>query len=150
MKDQRKDAGLAAWRAMLLAYNAALREIEADVRRDAPIPLTWYDVLLELDAAPGRRLRMRELGERVVLSRTRVSRLVEEMARQDLVRKEPDDRDARVTWAAITPAGRTALRRTAPVYLAGIDRHFARHLDERSLTSVARALTKVARAHGRE
>src|SRR5690606_27738263 len=105
-------------------------------------------VLLELDAAPGRRLRMRELGERVVLSRTRVSRLVDEMARQDLVRKEPDDRDARVTWAAITPAGRTALRRTAPVYLAGIDRHFASHLDERSLTSVAHALTKVARAHG--
>src|SRR3954468_8756310 len=76
----RDDTGLRAWRAMLLAYNAAVRAIDTELAGAHAIPLTWYDVLLELDAAPDRRLRMQELADRVVLSRTRVSRLVDEIA----------------------------------------------------------------------
>jgi DNA-binding MarR family transcriptional regulator len=135
-----------AWRAMLLAHAGAVRAIEKDVQR-VGIPLTWYDVLLELDAAEGRQLRMQELSDRVVLSRTRVSRLVDEMAAQDLVRKRPDPDDRRSTWAVITPAGRTALRETAPTYMAGIREHFNRYLTESELQAVARALGKVAAAH---
>jgi DNA-binding MarR family transcriptional regulator len=141
-------AGVAAWRAMLLAHSGALREVEEEVQRAGKVPLSWYDVLLELNAAK-ERLRMRDLSDRVVLSRTRVSRLVDEMVRAGLVRKEVCGDDGRVFYASITEAGRTALRETAPVYLASIDRHFTAHLQEDEAAVLTRALLKVARAHGR-
>lgn len=143
------DTGVAAWRALLLAHSAALRAIEADVRDAGEVPLTWYDVLLELNSAPQRRLRMRELSDRVVLSRTRISRLVDTMVEAGLVTKEADDSDARVTWARLTPDGRRALRKTAPAYLDAIDRHFSRYIDESQRDQVAAALLRVAEAHGR-
>lgn len=144
-----EDAGVAAWRALLLAHSGALRAIEADVRDAGDIPLTWYDVLLELNSAPDRRLRMRELSDRVVLSRTRISRLVDAMAAAGLVTKQPDDVDARATWATLTADGRKALRDTAPVYLAAIEQHFASHLTDTQLRQVTSALSRVADAHRR-
>ena len=73
------DDPVAAWRALLLAQHRVLRAIERDLERARMIPLTWYDVLLELRAVEGGCLRMNELSERVVLSRSRVSRLVADM-----------------------------------------------------------------------
>ncbi|HST66542.1 MAG TPA: MarR family transcriptional regulator [Mycobacteriales bacterium] len=142
------DAGLAAWRAMLQAHASALRAIDAELARAATIPLTWYDVLLELRGADEGRLQMQELGRRVVLSRTRVSRLVDEMTAHGLVAKVRDEDDRRVVWAVITPDGVAALRRTAPLYLDGIERHFSAHLTDTEKSVVARALTKVSRPGG--
>lgn len=133
-----------AWRALLLAHNAAVRAIESDVQRDGRIPLTWYDVLLELRGAGEQGLRMQEVAERVVLSRTRVSRLVDEMARSGLVSKQPDATDKRVTWAVITEDGSTALRETAPVYMRGIREHFGRHLTDEEAAVITTALLRVA------
>jgi DNA-binding MarR family transcriptional regulator len=141
------DAGLEAWRAMLLAYNAAMRAIEAELARAGSVPLTWYDVLLELDPAPGGRLQMQELARRVVLSRTRVSRLVDEMVQAGLVSKVRDETDRRVVWATITERGAQDLRKTAPRYLRGIEAHFSAHLTEREKAIVATALAKVTAAH---
>ncbi len=138
---------LAAWRSLLLAQNAVLRAIEADLQRAGLVPLTWYDVLLELNAAERRRLRMQELAARTVLSRTRVSRLVEEMSRAGLVTREPDPSDGRAAFAVLTPAGRQALRRAAPCYLAGIRRYFTDHLGADEVRQVAGALEKVVEAH---
>ena len=141
------DAGLRAWRSMLLAYNAAIRAIDTELDRTGSIPLTWYDVLLELNAAPGRRLRMQELANRVVLSRTRVSRLVDEMASAGLVTKTPDDADRRSVLATITDAGIRELRKTAPKYLHGIQAYFASHLTEAEKETIATALDRVHAAH---
>ncbi|HEX5115273.1 MAG TPA: MarR family transcriptional regulator [Pseudonocardiaceae bacterium] len=139
----REPAGVAAWRAMLLAYNAAMRAIETELDRAGGIPLTWYDVLLELNAAPEGRLRMQEVADRVVLSRTRVSRLVDEMVVAGLVRKTRDDTDRRVVWATMTEPGGRAFRKTAPLYLRCIEQFFSRHLSGDEKVAVARALTKV-------
>src|SRR5437867_2938085 len=125
---------------MLLAHSAAVRAIESDVQREGRVPLTWYDVLLELNGAGERGLRMQDLSERVVLSRTRVSRLVDEMARSGLVRKESDAGDKRMVWAQITEEGRVALRETAPAYMRGIQRHFSTHLTEDEAETIAAAL----------
>lgn len=143
-----RDHQLQAWRALLLAHNAAVRAIEADVQRHGRVPLTWYDVLLELNAAGERGLRMQQVADRVVLSRTRVSRLVDEMVQAGLVRKLPDDQDKRVSWAAITEDGGRALRETAPVYLRSIQRHFSAHLTDEEAQVVAAALAKVAQRDG--
>lgn len=138
---------IAAWRSMLLAHSRALRAIESDLEAAGTIPLTWYDVLLELNAAGGR-LRMQELGDRVVLSRTRVSRLVDELERRSLVVRERDDTDGRVTYATITADGKKVLRASAPVYRNGIEHHFTRHLTEDEQRIIAAALTRVVEAHG--
>jgi DNA-binding MarR family transcriptional regulator len=143
----RSDAGLDAWRAMLLAYNAAMRAIDADLEASGSIPLTWYDVLLELNAASGGRLRMQELADRVVLSRTRVSRLVDEMVTDNLVVKIRDDVDRRVVWAQITDVGRKSFRQTAPRYLRGIEEHFSSHLTYTEREVLASALGRVNSAH---
>ncbi|MFE0189662.1 MarR family winged helix-turn-helix transcriptional regulator [Streptomyces sp. NPDC059008] len=141
---------LDAWRALLLAHNAAVRAIESDVQRDGRIPLTWYDVLLELKDAGERGLRMQEVANRVVLSRTRVSRLVDEMVRVGLVTKQADPADKRVSWAAITEEGAAALKETAPVYLRSIRRHFSAHLTDEEAAVITEALLKVAQGGGTE
>jgi DNA-binding MarR family transcriptional regulator len=129
---------------MLLAYNAAMRTIDAELARAHAIPLTWYDVLLELNAAPDRRLRMQELADRVVLSRTRVSRLVDDIVAAGLVTKTREEDDRRVVWTTITDRGRAELKATAPLYLRSIQTHFASHLTADEQAVVAAALTKVA------
>ena len=128
-----EDDPVAAWRAVLLVQDRVVRAIERDLDRAGLIPLTSYDVLLEL--------------ARVVLSRTRVSRLVTELEAEGLVERRPDPTDGRATLATITRAGRAAFRRAAPVYLAGIDRHFNRHLTAAQRRTVAEVLQRVLDAH---
>lgn len=135
---------------MLLAYNSAMRAIDGALDRTGNVSLTWYDVLLELNAAPGRRLRMQELSARVVLSRTRVSRLVDEMTRASLVSKVPDEADRRSTWAVITDEGRRELRKTAPHYMRCIEAFFTMHLTEQEQEVLAAALQKVHMACAEE
>ncbi len=144
----RDDDPIAPWRAMLLAHSRALRAIEADLNRAGAIPLTWYDVLLELRAA-GEPLRMQTLGGRVVLSRTRVSRLVQELESRGLVSRAPDPGDRRSTLASITPAGLAALAEAAPTYLAGIEEHFTRHLRAGEKRAITTGLMRVVEAHRR-
>lgn len=139
--------GVEAWSALLRSQNAALRAIEADLAAVGAIPLSWYDVLLELRAAPDQRLRMQSLSDRVVLSRTCVSRLVDELVSVGLVERHPDPADGRAQLAAITDAGAAALRRTAPTYLAAIERRFSSLLDDEELALLADALGRVADAH---
>ena len=75
-----EDAVVDAWRGLLVAHSRLVPAVEADLRATGQVPLSWYDVLLELNAAPDAGLRMSELGQRTVLSRTRVSRVVDELA----------------------------------------------------------------------
>jgi DNA-binding MarR family transcriptional regulator len=138
---------VAAWRAVLLAQSRALRAIERDLAGNGQIPLGWYDALLELNAAPERRLRMQELAQKVVLSRTRVSRIVTELEASGYVERVPDPDDGRATLAAITSAGRAALRRAAPIYLAGIQEHFTRYLSNTQQQAITTGLQRVIDAH---
>ena len=138
---------VAAWQAVLRAQNRALRAIEQDLQDRKLIPLSWYDVLLELSAAPDRQLRMQDLAARVVLSRTRVSRLVSDLERVGYLERVPDPDDGRATLARITPEGRAARRAAAPVYLAGIEQHFSRHLTAAQQEAIAKGLQRVVDAH---
>jgi hypothetical protein len=83
------DPAVDAWRGLLVAHSRLVPAVEADLRAAGQVPLSWYDVLLELNAAPDRRLRMSELGQRTVLSRTRVSRVVDELAAAGVAESQP-------------------------------------------------------------
>jgi len=137
------DEGIAAWSALLRAHAALVPVIDAELRRATGLPLTWYDVLLELNAAPGRRLRMQDLGQRAVISRTRVSRVVDELEAAGHVSREPNPDDGRSSFATLTDEGRRVFRRAVPRYLEAVRRHFAAHLTPDQLGVVRRALETV-------
>jgi DNA-binding MarR family transcriptional regulator len=139
------------WGALLKVHAALVPRLDRELQEAHGLPLTWYDVLLELNAAPDRRLTMGQLGSVAAVSRTRVSRVVDELTRAGLVTREPNPDDGRSAFAALTPAGRAALRKAAPTYLAAVRREFADHLSAREAEVLAGALRKVlaASAHGR-
>ena len=142
--------GLGAFAALLKVQAAVVRRLELRLEEHRLVPIAQYDVLLELNAAAGRRLRMQQLADRVVLSRSRVSRVVDEMERAGLVRREPDPDDKRAAFAVITDDGRAALRKAAPVYLQGIEEEFLSHLSGAERKALERSLRKVLEAstHG--
>jgi DNA-binding MarR family transcriptional regulator len=140
----RRALAVAAWAALLQTHAALVPALDQILSKTTGLQLSWYDVLLELAAAPERRLLMGELGERVVLSRTRVSRIVDELAAAGLVRKESNPHDGRSSYAVLTKDGLARYRAAAPVYLAGIEREFATGLTDAELAAVGAALRKVS------
>jgi DNA-binding MarR family transcriptional regulator len=137
-----------AFPALLRAHAAVLCHLTRELEEQTGLPLTWYEVLLHLNAAPDRRLRIQDLADRVILSRSRVSRLVDEMTRAGLVARQADPADGRGCYAALTPDGRHRFRRAAPVHLRGIEEHFGRHLSAAEQETMKRALERVAAAEG--
>jgi len=140
------DPCVAAWRGLLVAHSRLVPAVEADLRAAGQIPLSWYDVLLELSVAPGNRLRMSELGGRVVLSRSRVSRVVDELATAGLAERQPDVADGRSSFAVLTSRGKDALRRAWPVYREAIHRHLAARLTTQHCRELAALLERAAGA----
>jgi DNA-binding MarR family transcriptional regulator len=136
------------WGALLKVHAVLVPRLDRELQDVHGLPLTWYDVLLELNAAPERRLTMGQLGAVAAVSRTRVSRVVDELVRAGLVSREANPDDGRSAFAALTPAGRTALRKAAPTYLAAVRREFADHLTAREADVLAGALRKVLAAAG--
>ena len=137
------DPAVEAWRGLLVAHSRLVPAIEADLRAAGQVPLSWYDVLLELSAVPDLRLRMSELGQRTVLSRTRVSRVVDELAAAGLAERQPDPADGRSSYAALTPQGKAALRRAWPVYRQAIRRHLGARLTAQQCRELAALLGQV-------
>ena len=124
------DDTLAAWRAFLNAHALATKRISHDLA-DAGLPdLTWYDVLWTLYRAEGRRLRIRELADAVVLSSTGMTRFVDRLEAAGLVRREAVPGDRRGAYAVITKDGIDLLRRMWPIYARGIATYFGPAVEE--------------------
>ncbi|MGA8208915.1 MAG: MarR family transcriptional regulator [Nocardioidaceae bacterium] len=136
------------WGALLKVHAALVPRLDRELQQTHALPLTWYDVLLELNTAPERRLTMGQLGSAAAVSRTRVSRVVDELVRAGLVVREPNPDDGRSAFAALTPAGRAALRKAAPTYVAAVRREFADHVTAREAEVLARVLRRVLGAQG--
>ena len=134
------------WGSLLKVHAALVPRIDRELQETHGLPLTWYDVLLELNSASGRRLTMGQLGSVAAVSRTRVSRVVDELVRAGLVSREPNPEDGRSAFAALTSRGREVLREAAPTYVAAVQRDFAAHFSPREGQVMARALRKVLAA----
>lgn len=132
-----------AWGALLQVHAALVPQLDKDLRRRVDLPLAWYDVLLELHGAADHRLTMSQLGDRVVLSRSRVSRVVDELVGAGLAVREANPDDARSAYAAMTAAGVRRFKEAAPVYLGGIQQRFASALSEAELRTIGTALQRV-------
>ena len=141
------DGELRAWQALLHTHHHVTRKLDADLREEHGLTLSEYDVLLRLARAPGRHLRMTELADRVLISPSGLTRLVDRLERDGLVRRERFDGDARVMLAGLTDHGRGVLRGAARTHLRGIRDHFTGQLTQAQLRDVASALETVAGPH---
>ena len=143
MRNRPDKAQLAAWRALLEAHAAVTDLLERELEQERGLPLSKFEVLLKLAEAPDGRLRMLELAQSVLLSKSGLSRLVDRMEEAELVRRERCPSDRRGAYAVLTDEGRRVLRRAAPVHLRGIKEHFTNHLDEQEIRVLTVALGKV-------
>jgi DNA-binding MarR family transcriptional regulator len=134
--------GLGAWVALLTAHATLMRKLESDLEKETGLPLADFDVLAQL-ADAGGQLRMTELAERALISRSGMTRRVARLVDEGLVRKANADADARGVVVALTDAGVARLTETAPVHLRGIKKLFVEQLDDEELAILERALTKV-------
>lgn len=131
-------AELGAWRAYLRAHAAITRALEAELLADQDLSLASYDVLVQLAEAPERRLRMTELAEAVLLSRSGVTRLVDRLERGGLVARSRVASDGRGVAAELTEAGLARLRAASRPHLLGVARHFVARLDRADLAALER------------
>ena len=115
---------LAAWRGMLRAHSSLTRELDAELRAEHDLPLSSYEVLLFLGTAPDGEMRMSELADGVLLSRSGLTRLVDRLERAGLVERRECEEDARGLLAAITEAGRELFAAARGTHLAGVRRLF--------------------------
>ena len=133
----------AAWVGFLRVHAAFVRELDSELEAAHGLPLTQYEVLLYLDAAPDRRLRMTELARSVLLSQSGVTRLVDRLEARGLVVREPCPEDRRGLLARITDEGRRRLAEARPTHLAGIRRLFVQHFDDDELRHLAEVWERV-------
>jgi DNA-binding MarR family transcriptional regulator len=136
--------GISAWRAFLEAHAAVTNVLEAELTAERDLPLTWYDVLFQLSEAPRGRLRMQELANRVLLSKSGLTRLCDRMEAAHYVVRAPCGEDGRGVEAVLTASGRAALRRAAPVHLRGVQDHFVGQLRPDEQRVIARAMSRIA------
>jgi DNA-binding MarR family transcriptional regulator len=128
---------LGAWRGMLAAHATLIARLDAELERDHGIPLTSYEVLMYLADAAGGRLRMGELADRLLLSRSGITRLVDRLVRQGLIERVRCEDDGRGFYAVLTPAGRAKLDAARPAHLSGVREHFLSRLEPEELASMA-------------
>ncbi|MBN9109553.1 MAG: MarR family transcriptional regulator [Pseudonocardia sp.] len=135
---------LASWRAFLKAHATITRVLETELVAEQRLSLAAYDVLVQLAEAPGRRLRMTELADAVLLSRSGVTRLVDRLERAGLVSRSPVAGDGRGVAASLTEAGVRRLRVASRTHLAGVVRHFVDRLDGAEMAQLETIGAKLA------
>jgi DNA-binding MarR family transcriptional regulator len=134
--------GLEAWDALLRAHATLMRQLETDLERKTGLALADFDVLAQL-ARAGGALRMTELADRALISRSGMTRRVARLVRDGLVRRAAADADARGIVVLLTDAGQTRLTESAPVHLRGVAELFVAKLDDAELAVLESALAKV-------
>ena len=131
---------LSAWRSFIKTHAKIIEKIEQDLADHKRVPLTTYDVLIALFETPNRKLRFGDLNKKVVLTKSGLTRLVDRLEREGLIKRERSEEDRRGAYAVLTEAGEVELRRAWPVYAKGIKRHFAAPLSKDNLQSLHNAL----------
>ena len=134
--------GLGAWTSFLRAHATLMRRLDTDLEGETGLALADFDVLAQLAEAHGE-LRMTELADRALISRSGMSRRVARLADQGLVRRDKAGTDGRGVVVALTEAGMARLAETAPVHVRGISKLFVAQLDDQELALLERALNKV-------
>lgn len=139
---------LGAWRGMLRAHAALTKALGADLEREHGIPLTSYEVLMNLHDAPGRRMRMSDLACAVILSRSGLTRLVDRLAREGLLVREACGDDARGAYAVLTDLGVERVAEARRTHLSGVRARFLERLSVEEQELLGELWTRVVPPSG--
>ena len=139
--------GLRAWRLYFESALALADVLDAELERDAGIPMRWYDALVHLEETPGG-LRMNELAERILYSKSGFTRVVDRLEEAGLVQRVRPENDRRSILVVLTEQGRTTMEQARRHHRHAIDQHFSRHLSQTDIKTLTRALEKLS-AHAR-
>lgn len=143
------DRAVEAWSLLIDTYSALMPRFEAELRQEVGIPISWFDVTANLVTEPDYQLRMGELADRTVISFSRVSRVVGELASQGLVERITDPDDRRGVIVKLTVAGRKLQRAAGRVHMRGVREHFAAHLNTEQANALVTAFDIVLAAQGK-
>jgi DNA-binding MarR family transcriptional regulator len=138
-----RDPRLKAWRTFLFAHAQVRRQLERELQAEQAMGLGEYEVLLSLAYSDGRRLRMSELADRLALSRSGATRLVDRLVSDGLVERISCETDRRGQWAHLTDGGLERLRTASPTHLRGIGQHFLDRIPAAELQSLRETLSRV-------
>jgi DNA-binding MarR family transcriptional regulator len=142
------DPGLLAWRTFLTAHATLIRRLDAELEEREALALSDFDVLAQLHFAGGT-LRMRDLADSVLLSRSGMTRRVDRLEAAGFVSRAACETDRRGSMASLTDAGRERLERALPVHVQGISDHFLCHLAPDELATLRTTLAKLLPADSR-
>ena len=134
---------LEVWRLFLRIQRRLSRRLEEDLQSKHELPLAWYDVLVRLVEAHDRRLRMAELADQVMLSPSGLTRLVDRLVKEGLVRRENAEQDGRGFYAVLTEAGYERLRDASGTHLRGIKDYVISSYTPEELATVAALLSRL-------
>jgi DNA-binding MarR family transcriptional regulator len=134
---------LEAWDSFLRAHATLMRRLEVDLAQTTGLALADFDVLAQL-ARAGGELRMTDLANRALVSRSGMTRRVARLVEEGLVRRANVDTDGRGVVVGLTDAGVVRLTETAPVHLRGVSEMFVSQLDDQELAVLRSALDKVS------
>jgi DNA-binding MarR family transcriptional regulator len=143
-----RDPRLAPWRAFLLAHARIVRRLDEELRAEHDLTIGEYDALVTIAQAPDRRIRMRQLADEVILSKSGVTRLIDRLVDDGLVERSACLSDARGAEAVLTERGLDCLRAASRTHLRGIREHFLAVLEAGDLDAVERTMTTIARHAG--
>jgi DNA-binding MarR family transcriptional regulator len=143
-----RDPRLAPWRAFLLAHARVSRRLDEELRAEHDLTIGEYDALLTIAQAPERRIRMRQLADEVILSKSGVTRLIDRLVDDGLVERSACLSDARGAEAVLTERGLARLRAASTTHLRGVNENFLAALDVEDLAVIERTMSSVARQAG--
>jgi DNA-binding MarR family transcriptional regulator len=134
--------GLEAWRALLEAHATLMRQLQTDLVEKTGLDLNDFDVISQL-AQAGGALRMTELAGRAFSSRSGLTRRIDRLVEEGLVRRTTAEGDARGVVVTLTDAGAARVSETVPVHLRTVADLFVAKLDDQELAMLESALKKV-------
>jgi DNA-binding MarR family transcriptional regulator len=136
---------LRAWRGLLRVHAQLSKALDAQLIAAHGLPLTSYEVLMYLSDAEGGRMRMNELAESVLLSRSGLTRLVDRLEREGYLERCSCAHDARGAFAVLTPAGREKVEAARATHLDGVRELFLSHFSDEELEVLGDAMERVLR-----
>lgn len=140
------DEAFETWPLLLETHTVLLELLERELDDVGGLSLSWYDVLVQLAMAPEGKLKMNELAGSVLLSKSGITRLVDRMEADGLIKRSSCKADRRSIYATITPKGRQLFDRACPLHIRGVKRHFLAHLTDQEVITLRSALHKVLEA----
>ena len=141
------DDRFAAWRALTTVHVAIAHTLADEMEAATGLKPEWYEILLHLYEAEGQHLRMHELADKRLLSRSSATRLIDRMSDAGLVERDTDESDRRGTYVSLTEMGETEFTAAGRVHKRGIQEHFSDHLSREDALRMMELMQRLAAAN---